>query len=320
MRSLYVSHRSHVYLATDEDTGQTVVLKIPSVEQHQDAAYLERFMLEEWIARRIDNPHVLKAVTRERAKSYVYLVNEFIEGQTLSQWMRDHPTPAIELVRHIIEQIARGLQAFHRQEMIHQDLRPDNILLDRDGTVKIIDLGSVRVAGLEELSSDVNRGQILGTAQYTAPEYFVGDAGTSQSDIFSLGVIAYQMMCGRLPYGAQVSRARTRAAQERLTYSSVLEENREIPAWVDDALRRAVHFNPAKRYVELSEFTYDLRHPNAAFLRRGRPPLIERNPAAFWRAVSFILAVLLVWSLVKGDFGEGPKRDGVSQGIQLNAK
>jgi serine/threonine protein kinase/serine/threonine protein phosphatase PrpC len=299
VRSLYASHRSHVYLAVDVETAQPVALKLPSVEQHHDNDYLERFVLEEWIARRIDSPHVVRPVVRERPKAYLYSATEFVDGQTLGQWMRDHPTPDIETVRHIVEQIARGLQAFHRQEMIHQDLRPDNILIDKDGTAKIIDFGSVTVAGLEELSVGAQHGDILGTAQYTAPEYFLGEPGSPGSDIFSLGVIAYQMVSGRLPYGAQVPKARTRAAQQRLAYRTVLEENREVPAWVDYALRQAVHFDPTKRYTELSEFTFDLRHPNAAFLRRGRPPLIERNPTTFWRRVSFVLGLLVVFLLAK---------------------
>lgn len=292
-RQLYVSHRSHVYLAIDETNDQAVALKVPSVEQHQDNAYLERFMLEEWIARRIDSPHVVRSAARAGAKSYFYVVNEYVEGTTLSQWMRDYPSADLERVRRVIEQVARGLQAFHRQEMIHQDLRPDNILIDERGTAKIIDFGSTRVAGLEELSILAHE-HILGTVQYTAPECFLGQPGSSQSDLYSLGVICYQMLSGRLPYGARVARARTRAAQQRLAYESVLDEKRAIPVWIDDTLRRAVHVNPSKRYAELSEFVYDLRHPNAAFMRRTQLPLFERNPALFWRRVSLVLFVIII--------------------------
>ena len=128
-----------------------------------------------------------------------------------------------------------------------------------------------------------------------APEYFLGDNSTPRSDLFSLGVIAYQMLTGRLPYGAEVAKCQTRAAQNRLQYASVLEDERDIPAWIDGALRKAVHPNPAKRYEELSEFVQDLRHPNPAFLNRHHAPLIERNPLVFWKIVSLVLAV---WVLV----------------------
>jgi len=167
-------------------------------------------------------------------------------------------------------------------------------MIDRNGTVKLIDFGSVRVAGVAELAPTLEHWAILGTAQYTAPEYFLGEAGSNRSDLFSLGVIAYQMLSGKTPYGTQVAKATTCAAQRRLTYRSVLDDKRTIPAWIDGALRKAVHPNPDKRYDELSEFIYDLRHPNESFLRQGRAPLLERNPLLFWKGVSFILLVLVV--------------------------
>ncbi len=102
-------------------------------------------------------------------------------------------------MRDIAEQIAKGLRAFHRLEMLHQDLKPENIMIDTMGTVKIIDFGSTRVAGLEETNSLITQNNILGTALYTTPEYFLGENGTVRSDIFSLAVITYQMLSGRYP-------------------------------------------------------------------------------------------------------------------------
>lgn len=249
--------------------------------------------MEEWVARRIDNAHVLKPSERRRQRNYLYTANEFIEGQTLSQWITDNPAPDIETVRHIIEQIARGLRALHRQEMLHQDLRPNNIMIDNTGTVKIIDFGSVQVAGVAE-NVNQHSEQILGTAQYTAPEYFLGEAGSTRSDMFSLGVIAYQMLSGRLPYGTRVAQSTTRAAQRKLVYKSVLDDNRNIPAWVDYALKKAVHPSPYHRYEEISEFIHDLRQPNRDFLNRTRPPLLERNPVLFWQGLSLILFLIVV--------------------------
>jgi serine/threonine protein kinase len=207
--------------------------------------------------------------------------------------MIDNPKPELETVRDIVEQIARGLYALHRQEMLHQDLRPNNIMIDKTGTVRIIDFGSVRVAGVEEITG-AGQHHILGTMQYTAPEYFLGETGTTRSDMYSLGVIAYQMLSGRLPYGAQVARATTRASQRRLVYRSVLDDRRGIPAWIGGTLLKAVHPNPSKRYDEISEFVYDLRHPNRGFADRGRGPLIERNPLLFWKGLSFLLFALVL--------------------------
>jgi serine/threonine protein phosphatase PrpC len=297
LREIHNSSRSHVYLAMDLDTHQQVVLKTPSIDLRDDPAYLERFLMEEWVARRIDNAHVLKPCAQMRKRNYIYIVTEFIDGRTLAQWMIDNPRPDIETVRNFIEQIAQGLRALHRQEMLHQDLRPNNIMIDTNGTLKIIDFGSVRVAGIAEIVSPQAQQQILGTAQYTAPEYFLGEAGTSHSDMFSLGVIACQMLSGRLPYGTNVAKAGSRAAQRKLVYQSVLDDECTIPAWVDGALRKAVHPNPVKRYSTLSEFVYDLRHPNQTFLRKHRAPLLERNPNLFWKGLSLILLMIIVFLL-----------------------
>jgi serine/threonine protein kinase len=224
----------------------------------------------------------------------VYLVSEFVDGQTLTQWMIDNPKPDLGTVRDIIEQVAKGLQAFHRLEMLHQDLRPDNVMIDRAGTAKIIDFGSTRIAGVTDDGSTAGDVEILGTAQYTAPEYFAGEGGSQRSDIFSLGVITYQMLTGRLPYGAEVAKARTRAQLRKLRYASALDDGREIPGWIDSVLRRAVHADPSKRYDELSEFVFDLRNPRKADLQSSRGPLLERNPLLLWQVLSAILLSIIL--------------------------
>jgi serine/threonine protein phosphatase PrpC len=289
-RQLHASSRSHVFLAVDEETQQQVALKAPSVDLRDNTEYLERFLMEEWIARRLDNAHLLKACQQTRKRNFLYSVTEYIEGQTLNQWMIDNPQPNVESVRNIIEQIATGLQALHHQEMLHQDLNPNNIMIDQNGTVKIIDFGTVRVAGIVEMARNVEQQPILGTAQYTAPEYFVGEMGDTRSDLFSLGVITYQMLSGRLPYGAQVARTNNRTAQHRLVYQSVLDDKRRLPGWVDTVIRKAVHANPNKRYQELSEFVHDLRKPNPALLNHHQP-LLERNPILFWKGLSLALFI-----------------------------
>ena len=299
LRELHASSRSHVYLASCEDSPLPVVIKTLSTELRADVAQLERFLMEDWVAQRISNPYVLKAAARGRRRSYLYTVTEFVDGQTLHQWLIDNPKPPVETVRRVIEQIANGLTAFHRLEMLHQDLRPQNVMIDASGTVKIIDFGATRVAGISEIDSPLARSELLGTMQYTAPEYFLGESGTPRSDLFSLGVIAYQMLSGRLPYDAEVPKARTRAAQRQLKYRSVLDDEREIPAWIDEVLRKATHPDPSKRYEELSEFVYELRHPSQAYLSRVRAPLLERNPVAFWRGVSLILATAVVILLLR---------------------
>ena len=294
LREIYISSRSHVFLARDRDTDEQVVIKTPSREMRADTAYLETLLTEEWIARRINNAHVLKAKIPPRKRKYLYLVTEFIEGETLAQWMIDHPAPKIEEVRNIIEQVAKGLLAFHRQEMLHQDLRPKNIMIDNTGTVKIIDFGATRVAGITELRAKSSTQAIVGTAQYTAPEYFIGELAGPQADIFSLGVIAYQMLCGKMPYGTVIAKLYTRRDLHKLNYHSLRLERPEIPEWVDVAIKKAVRPEAIKRYEEVSEFVYDLSHPNKTYLDKTRPPLIDRNPVLFWQCVALILLVICI--------------------------
>jgi serine/threonine protein phosphatase PrpC len=294
VRELHGSSRSHIYLGVDIETDTLVAIKVPSIDRRDDPVYLKRFMMEEWVARRIDSPHVLKPWLPARKRHFLYVVSEYIDGQTLTQWMIDNPKPALETVRGLVEQIARGLRAFHRKEMLHQDIRPDNIMIDRTGTVKIIDFGSTRIAGVAEAAPPGERDDILGTVQYTAPEYFLGESGTSRSDLFSLAVVTYQMLTGRLPYGAQIATARTRLQFGKLRYDPASHADRGIPIWIDGALEKALHPNPFKRYESLSEFMFDLRHPNANYLTTPSTPLIERNPLLFWKCTTVVLALLVV--------------------------
>lgn len=294
VRELHVSSRSHVHLAVDDATGTQVVLKLPSVDLREDRDYLDRFVLEEWVARRVDSPHVLKASPIDRPRSHLYVAMEYVDGQTLAQWAVDHPKPSLDSVRGIVEQLARGLQALHGREMLHQDLRPENVMIDRAGTVKIIDLASTHVAGLADGESERRALGIEGTLQYTAPEYFVGNGGSARSDLFSLAVIAYWLLTGQLPYGLQPTQVRSMADANRMRYTPVRHFREELPAWVDAVLQKGLHPNPAKRQEAVSEFAHDLRSPGAEFLRTRALPLVERRPVVFWQATTVLLALAVV--------------------------
>ncbi|MCY0965868.1 bifunctional protein-serine/threonine kinase/phosphatase [Parathalassolituus penaei] len=300
VRQIHASPRSHVFLAIDGKTGQQVAIKTPSTDQSSNPEYLERFMMEEWIARRLNSPHVLKPFTLDRRRNFLYTTMEYVEGKTLSQWLVDNPRPELENVRNIIEQVARGLMAFHRMEMLYQDLKPDNIMIDNTGTVKIIDFGAVRVAGLMEMHPDDTGNQMLGTALYMAPEYFLGEPGTVRSDLFSLAVLTYHMLTGQYPYGTEVARHRSETAQRRLHYRPLIQsskDEREIPAWIDFALRKATQINPYKRHAEISEFLFELRQPAREFLTQTKPPLMQRNPVGFWQGVSLLQLLVILWML-----------------------
>ena len=295
-RALHLSKRTQVYLARDNASGETVVLKTPSVNYEDDPAYIEMFTREEWIGQLVTSPHVLKVVRPQRVRRSLYYVTEFFEGQTLRQWMLDHPRPNLEMVRVIVDQIAKGLRAFHRKEIIHQDLKPENILIDSSNALKIIDFGSSRVAGVLEEGGGRDAPALTGTLDYTAPEYHLGETPTNRSDIFSLGVIAYELLTGALPYGRGFSGARD---VNRLEYISATTLNDAVPAWVDAALAKAVRKNPVQRTEALSELVEDLRRPNAEYLNIRKRPLLERNPTAVWRAVAIALLLLNLFLLYR---------------------
>lgn len=293
VRSLSATSRSRVYLAEDTQTGTPVVLKALSTEMQHERALVEHFLSEEWIARRLNNAHLLKAYPQQRPRHYLYTVMEYVDGQSLAQWMIDNPSPDLETVRRFAEQMVRGLLAMHRQEMVHRDLRPENILIDGTGTLKIIDFGSTRIEGIQDIVPESPQTQMPGTAHYSAPEYFLGDPGSPRSDLYSLAAIVYRMLSGASPYGVKVARTKKPSEQKKLKYISLCTANSGVPIWIDEALRKALHPNPARRYVDVAEFAYDLRHPNRAFLKKKRAPLIERDPTRFWQGASLLLALAL---------------------------
>lgn len=293
IRMIYRSHRSQVYLAKDIDSQQTVVLKLPAPELIENEDYIENFLLEDWVAQRINNKHVLKAIAPTRPRHYLYTVTEYIKGTSLRRWSKENPNPDFHTVRQIIEQIATGLQAFHRQDMVHQDLRPENIMIDETDVVKIIDFGATKVAGISEIQPK-NEG-LVGTLSFSAPEYFVGELGTRRSDIYAVAAIAYNLFSGKLPYGDALGSTQTKGQQSRLKYHSLLKEHGQaVPEWVDYAIRRATEIDPLKRYDEVSEFIYDLRHPGKKYFAKEKKPLLEKNPSLLWQVSTAVLLVIVV--------------------------
>jgi len=285
LREIHATKRTQVYVALDLSSNEKVIIKTPSVNFEDDAVYIEGFLNEEWAGRRINNPHVLKVLPIKTQRKFLYYVTEYIEGITLRQWITDHPNADITEVREILKQIITGLRAFQRQQMVHQDLKPENIMIDDQGTVKIVDFGSTKIAGIQEISKPIERNQLLGTLDYAAPEYFEGYAGTHQSDIYSIVVIAYEMLCGKLPYGQPLSENNLK----RVKYQSAKQINSQIPAWIDGALEKGVLLNPQRRYQTLSEFMFDLSKPNPELAKFGGISLLDKNPVGFWKGMTILL-------------------------------
>ena len=298
LRTLASGTRSHIYLVEDF-SGRRLVLKAPSESFAEDPTYLDGFIREEWIGKRIDHPNVMKVLPRPESR-FLYLLAEHIEGQSLRQWMLDHPHPAIEEIRRLVGEIAKALRAFQRLQIVHGDLKPENVMIDRDGNAKIVDFGTARVQGFDEQADPVRPTHPAGSVGYVAPECLLGQHPTHGADIYALGVVAYEMLAGALPYKPPL--AQDPKAHLNRPYTPLAKAGRsDVPKWVDLALAKATAQNPSNRYEALSELVTDMAHPSPELVRRiESAPLLEKNPALFWQLVSGVLGVLLVLSLVFG--------------------
>lgn len=292
---IHASTTSQLYKVRDKESGELFMMKTPSVSFSDDPAYIERFYMEEWAGKRIDHDSVLKIIEQKRPRNFLYFIMEYIEGKTLKQWMTDNPLPDIHEVTELTNKIITGVRAFHRMEMLHRDLKPENIMLTKDNNIKIIDFGSVKIAGVQEISTPVERLELLGTKNYTAPEYLLGMQGSNRSDIFSLGVLVYQMLTGELPYGDRLTRKLNWRTLNKIKYCSAITHNPMIPLWLDGAIEKAVSTDYRSRYDTFSEMFFDLTHPNPSLMKHSAP-LLESNPHLFWKVSSgILLAANLAW-------------------------
>jgi len=297
-KELHASNRSQLYLVTDEETGKRYSMKTPSVNFEDDPAYIERFVMESWIGSRINNTHVLKVLESNRKKSCLYYLSEYIDGITLQQWIKENPKPAIQDVVLIVEQIVKGLRAMHRKETLHQDIKPGNIMIDSNGQVKIVDFGSCHVSGIAEISTPIERESVLGTANYSAPEAVIHGHCSTQSDIFSLAVMVFEMLTGEQPFEGKLEHCRSSRAYLNTNYIPSFELNPLVPLWLDGAIRKGLRYDPQKRYSDVSEFLYELQHPNPKYKKQHKAVFIEKNPVLFWQLTSGLLFALLCISLL----------------------
>ncbi len=301
LKILHESQRSQVYLVEDTETKTRAVMKTPSPNYDDDPAYIERFRLEEWIAARISNPHVVKLYGANRKRSALYYLTEYVQGVPLARWIRDNSRPDIGRVIQIVEQIVKGLRSLHRKETLHQDIKPENILITNDDRVTLIDFGSCWIPGIQEIATPLEREVALGTASYSAPEYSLGAKGSPRSEMFSVAVVTYEMLTGKLPYGEAYDQASSPTAFARLKYTPAYHHNPLIPVWLDGALRKALQLDPRRRYDSFSEWLHDLKHPNSRLMPEQALPLVERNPLVFWKSTTCILIgtqLLTLWWLV----------------------
>ncbi len=283
-RSLCETERSQVYLVETPD-GTPCVMKTPAGKYADDPAYIERFVLESWIGTRIQSPHVARVVPSPHCRSALYYLTEHIAGPTLEQLIRERAPLEISDALTLIEQVIKGVRAFHRKETLHQDIKPANVVVGARGAV-VIDFGSCHVAGIHEVGSPIARERALGTMDYSAPEYRCGGRITQRADQFSLAVIFYEMLTGKHPYGTGYANATSLQQFRRLAYIPARRHNPLVPAWLDRAIEKALHLTPSARYEALSEWLRDLKRPNPDWLLPSERPLLERDPLKAWKILA----------------------------------
>jgi serine/threonine protein phosphatase PrpC len=299
LKEIFASSRSQLYLVEDQDSGEQAVMKTPSINFENDTSYIDRFIQEEWIGKRIDTPFVVKTLHQSRKRNFLYYLMEYVEGETLEVWIKKNRFPRPKVAIKIVEQIAEGLKAFHNQETIHQDLKPGNVMITKDGDAKILDFGSVYVAGIAEIFRPLEHEGALGTASYSDPQYLMGMNSGVQGDLYALATITYEIFTGELPYGFAIEECQSALDYDRLRYRSANQFNPVIPLWFDRTLQRGVEFNLEKRYTNLDEYLKDLHHPNPNYLLDDPSYKEDKNQALFWQFISgfMLLTILLIFVL-----------------------
>ncbi len=301
LEELWASERSQLYVVKDMKTGKERVMKTPSATYVDDPAYIERFIAEEWIGSRIKHPKVVKIISpRKRDRKFLYYVMEKVPGITLQQWIAENPEARPSVIARLILEIADGLSAMHAQQVVHQDLKPGNIMILPDGSIKIVDFGAVYAPGLQEIFNPFEREIALGTLDYADPSYRFGINTLVKGDIYSLAIIAYEMFTGgQLPYGNRMERCKTLQEFHELEYTPSYTHREIIPTWFDAALEKGCKNNPAERYQSLDVFIHDLQHPNPEFLKDGlKKPPEDASTVFFWKMLSFLLLAILIVVLI----------------------
>lgn len=295
---LHASVRSHLYLVEHADYEDPLVLKVPSVNFIDDAIYLQGFLREGWVGERIKHRNVMQVIAKQQRSKSLYHVCQFIDGQPLSEWMHDNPCPSIAQVRDIVGQIISALRAFQRLDLVHRDLKPDNIMINGSGKITLIDYGTVLIAAQDEASNTLPETVPQGTLNYIAPETLLTMHADHQSDLFSLGVVCYEMLSGALPYKPMASSHEKAKDYPFWRYHSIKDYRPDLPLWLDLALQKSVQADPKARYQAFSEFLADLNKPSVDVLQEYQNlPLIKRYPVQFWQMLAFALFIALLVSL-----------------------
>jgi serine/threonine protein phosphatase PrpC len=284
---------SRLFGAEDEVEGGEVALKFPKPLVASVDSYRAAFVREAWIGARVTSPwlgHVIELPPGRQTS--LYTVMPLYQGELLETRLARRPALGLEEGRNIAIKLTRAAAALHRAGVVHRDIKPDNVILEAQGSLKLIDLGVVRVPGTEDAPPE----DTPGTVAYMAPEMFDGEPGNEATDIYALGVTMFRAFTGEFPYGN--SDATSPPRRDRPTPLAALRP--DLPAWLQAALARAVAIDPMERFRDMAEFAVEMEAgPARAPLAAPRPrTLYERNPVRFWQGVAALLAFALLLSML----------------------
>src|SRR5918996_4392872 len=245
---------SSVYRAYDPTLERHVAIKLMHRDISSDADQLERFRREARAVAQLNHPHVVIVIDAGEDEGAPYIVFEYIEGETLKERIRRlGRLPVSEAVAYAIE-IGRALECAHDNKLVHRDVKPQNVLIDRDGRAKVTDFGIARSMEAQGLTAT---GRVLGTTDYVSPEQALGHEVTEQSDIYSLGIVLYEMLTGEAPFQADTQVAvAMKHVKEPLP--DVQRLRPEISAALAAVVERATTKETAHRYQTVGEMVHDL--------------------------------------------------------------
>jgi len=245
---------STVYLARDQTLDRSVAVKVMHREMSEQADQLERFRQEARAVAKLSHPNVVSVIDAGEDGGHPYIVFEYVEGETLKQRIsRVGALDTQEAIAYAIE-VARGLTVAHARKMVHRDIKPQNILIDHEGRAKLTDFGISRQLEQDGMTAT---GRVLGTTDYVAPEQAMGQGSDQRSDIYSLGVVLYEMLTGHVPFEAdsQVGVAMKHVNED---LPDVQGQRPELSAAVALVVERSTAKKPAERYQDVGEMIDDL--------------------------------------------------------------
>ncbi len=295
---------STVYLARDETLDRPVAVKVMHREMSEQADQLQRFRQEARAVAKLSHPNVVSVIDAGEDGGHPYIVFEYVEGETLKQRIsRDGALDPQEAIAYAIE-VARGLSVAHARKMVHRDIKPQNILIDAEGRAKLTDFGISRQLEQDGMTAT---GRVLGTTDYVAPEQAMGRGADPRSDIYSLGVVLYEMLVGQVPFQAdsQVGVAMKHVNED---LPDVQRRRPEVSAAVALVVERATAKDPSNRYQHVGEMIDDLSTAlEVEAARAGStsgeatsvldavpPPKRKLAGRAGWNWAAILLALLVV--------------------------